>query len=128
VIALGLYRTAAEQGFPEAEFNVGVMHDVGLGTPEDQATAAAWYRKAAEKGHPHAQFTLGNKYAYGEGVPQDYVMAHLWLNLAAAGYPALEIEARNDAIQRRETVAKLMTPSQLADAHRLAREWKPKVR
>jgi TPR repeat protein len=58
-------------------------------------------------------------YANGAGVPQDYVLAHMWFNLAARqGYPSAE--------DHRDTLAKKMTPAQIAEAQRLAREWKPK--
>jgi TPR repeat protein len=63
-----------------------------------------------------------NRHAFpnGQGVPQDDVEAHKWLNLAASretpGYQ--EVYARS-----RDEVAKQMTPAQLAEAQKLAREW-----
>ncbi len=63
-------------------------------------------------------------YGTGQGVPQDYVQAHMWFNLAAAGSPAGEV--RDKAAMIRNTVAKLMTPAQIAEAQRLAREWNPR--
>ena len=58
-------------------------------------------------------------YSRGEGVPQDYVQAHMLFNLAAsAGLPS--------GLKNRDTVAKKMTPAQVAEAQKLAREWKPK--
>ncbi len=58
-------------------------------------------------------------YSAGDGVPQDYVKAHLWFNLAAA-------QGNEDARELRDLWAKKMTPEQIAEAQRLAREWKPK--
>ena len=52
------------------------------------------------------------------GVPQDYVLAHMWFNLSAA-------QGNGDAVKNRDIAAGLMTPDQLAEAQRLAREWKP---
>lgn len=66
-------------------------------------------------------------YYYGRGVPQDYVEAHKWYILAAANYPASETESRNMAAKNRDGVAAMMTPAQIAEAQRLAREWKPKA-
>ncbi len=66
-----------------------------------------------------AQFSLGVMYSKGQGVPQDYVQAHMWVNLAAA--QGLEA-ARNN----RDLASKQMPPAQLAEAQRLAREWKRK--
>ena len=59
-------------------------------------------------------------YADGRGVPQDDVQAHMWFNLAAS---RLTGEQREIAVRGRDSVADRMTPDQLADAERLAREW-----
>jgi TPR repeat protein len=65
-------------------------------------------------------------YAKGEGVPQDYVQAHKWFNLAASRFPASEKENRDKAVENRDRIAAKMTPAQIAEAQKLAREWKPK--
>ena len=86
----------------------------------------SWYRKAAEQGETAAQYNLGAMYNNGQGVPQDYVAAHMWFNLAAASGDKLAVEVRERAAEGRERVAKEMTPAQIAEAQKLAREWKPK--
>ena len=75
-------RRQAEQGDPEAQYNLGDMYINGEGVPEDQAEAAHWFRLAAEQGHAEAQFDLGVMYSQGRGVPQDVVEAVRWLRLA----------------------------------------------
>jgi len=65
-------------------------------------------------------------YVLGSGVPQDYVQAHMWCNLAASQYPDTEAEKRDNAAEFRDRTAALMTPAQIAEAQKLAREWKPK--
>ena len=57
-------------------------------------------------------------YAKGQGVPQDYVRAHMWFNIAAA-------QGDQDAVKNKDRAAALMTPAQIAEAQKLAREWKP---
>ncbi|MCH8039123.1 MAG: hypothetical protein IH977_02110 [Nitrospinae bacterium] len=52
-------------------------------------------------------------------MPQDFVLAHMWFNLAGA-------QGDEDAINERNSLEKEMTPAQLAEAQRLAREWTPK--
>jgi TPR repeat protein len=94
---------------------------------EPQSEAAKWYRKAAEQGLPEAQYFLGVMYHNGQGVPQDYVLAHMWLNLAALRFPASEKKNQEMANKDRDITASEMTPDQIAEAQRLAREWKPKV-
>jgi TPR repeat protein len=63
-------------------------------------------------------------YDKGQGVPQDYVQAHMLFNLAASRFSASEAEDRNKAVKNRDSVASKMTPAQIAEAQKLAREWK----
>jgi TPR repeat protein len=81
-----------------------------------------WYRRAAEQGYIPAQVYLGIRYDQGTGVSQDYIKAHMWFNLAAGASTGKEME---DAAERRELVARKMTPQQIAEAQRLASKWKP---
>jgi hypothetical protein len=100
------------------------MYYEGRGVPQDDAEAARWYRKAAEQGYAEAQFNLGSMYYHGYGVPQDYVQAHMWYKLATSKIPPGE--GRDEAVKNRDIVAKRMTPAQISEAQKLAREWKPK--
>ncbi len=90
----------------------------------DYATALREFRPLAEQGVAEAQFNLGFAYEKGEGVPQDYVHAHMWLNLGASRLPPGTKHTR--AVNNRDILAEKMTPAQIAEAQRLAREWKPK--
>ena len=90
----------------------------------DYATALREWRPLAEQGYAEAQFFLGVMYSEGEGVPQDYSKAHMWFNLAASRYPPGE--DRDRVVNNRDIVAKMMTPAQISEAQKLAREWKPK--
>ena len=78
-----LYRKAADQGLPGAEYNLGVMFDNGNGVPRDSEEALRWYNKAAEQGYSLAQYNLGNLYLNGNGVARDGVEALKWLHKAA---------------------------------------------
>ena len=51
-------------------------------------------------------------------MPQDYVQAHMWYNLATANGDKLAAEFRDG-------LAKQMALAQIAEAQKLAREWKP---
>jgi hypothetical protein len=52
------------------------------------------------------------------------IEAHKWLNLAASRVPAADVDIREKVIKGLDTVATMMTPDQIAEAQRLAREWK----
>ncbi len=122
--ALKEWRPLAEQVDANAQYLLGTKYADGDGVTQDYAEAVKWYRRAAEQGHPIGQHALGYMYLNGQGVPQNYVQGHMWLNLAAAQLgPGL---FRNSAVSGRDEVAKLMTPAEVAEAQRLAREWKPK--
>jgi TPR repeat protein len=120
VHATSLFRAAAESGSPEGQLALGVAYRNGTGVPQDHEEALRWIYKAAEGGSAKARFVLGMMYEEGDGVPKDLVAAHAWLNLAAATLPPEESAL---AAQRRDWLADVMTPAQLAEAHRLAREW-----
>jgi serine/threonine protein kinase len=76
-------RQAAEQGDPEAQFNLGFSYSKGNDVPQNHSEAVKWYLNAAEQGHAQAQQCLGVCYYKGEGVPQDYAEAVRWLRKAA---------------------------------------------
>ena len=108
-------QTLATQGNAIAQFNLGVLHDVGRGVAQDYAQAVKWYRLAAAQGHAGAQFNLGGMYFEGQGVAQDYVRAYQWFTLAGvAGYAG--------AVKNRNSIATLMTPEQITQAQGLARD------
>ena len=93
--------------------------------PEDDALAA-YLRKdyaavlkivkpPALKGEAWAQSWLADAYASGQGVVHDYLKAHSWFNLGAVNGDA-------NAVNNRDVVAKRMTPQQIGDAQKLARD------
>ena len=84
----------------------------------DYATALRLIRPLAEQGDANAQYNLGVFYDNGLGVQQDKVRAYMWFSLSAA-------QGREGAAAVRDLIARLMTPAQIAEAPKLAREWKP---
>ena len=117
--ALREWRPLAEQGDASAQFQLGLLYDNGDGVTRDLASAHQWYEKSAAQGEAKAQFYLGLQSAYGEGGPIDLVQAHIWYSLAAGnGYA--------HAPGYRDDLTRQMTPAQIAEAHKRARDWKPK--
>jgi hypothetical protein len=121
--AVALFRSLAEQGYAGAQFQLGFLYRSGRGVPQDYAEALKWLRRAAAQGNRYAQSNLGFMYRDGEGVPKDYVQAHMWFNLAAAASDFVQVPF---AAEYRDQVATKMTPAQIAEAQKLAREWEPK--
>ena len=62
-------------------------------------------------------------YLLGDGVIQDFVQAHMWVNLAVSKLsPGTDYDR---AVEARALITGQMTSIQIAEAQRLAREWKP---
>jgi TPR repeat protein len=112
------FRMAADQGDAVAEFQLGDQYANGKGVPQDYSEAMIWFGRAAEQDHPIAMLYLGVMYAEGRGVPQDYVRAHMWFSLAAAQGVQRAVKTLNMAERK-------MTPAQITEAQKLARDWKP---
>jgi TPR repeat protein len=126
VKAVKWHRKAADQGRATAQESLGFAYLVGAGVTQDFVEAGKWFRKAAEQGNADAQNRLGAMYKTGLGVPQDYVLAHMWFDLAVSRFRSDDTVNRRLAEDSRNDVAAKMTPAQIAEAQRLAREWKPK--
>ena len=113
--ALKEFRPLAANGNTEAQFQLGLMYDYGMGIVQDDRAAVEWYRKAAEQGYALAQFNLGLIYAKNQGVPVDIVQAYVWFYMAAAG----EYEAAKIYMEEFE---KVMSGEQLTSARAQIRE------
>ena len=85
-------------------------------TRGDFATAMRIMRPLADQGHVTAQTVVGLMYYFNYG--GDYVSAYMWFSLAAAQGNAFAKMFLRDTADK-------MTPGQIAEAQKLAREWKP---
>jgi TPR repeat protein len=106
----------ADKGNADAQYHIAEMWLGGHGVVEDIDKALSLLNKAADSGQVQAIERLGHMYREGWKVPQDYVEAHKWYNIAAS-------LGDDRAKYERDALTKLMTPSQIAEAQKLAREW-----
>ena len=138
-----------KSGTPDSQFNLAMLHQNGLGVPEDRAKALALLQSAAERGSAAAQTVLGTKYAQGDGIArndaeaaqwyekaasQGYVWAQVLLGLAyqsGQGVPKDPVQAYkwfvlaaaagdSNAIKERDFMAAEMPESQILDATKQA--------
>jgi len=117
--AAAWYRKAATAGHAQAQINLATIHMQGEGGASNHTEAAKWFSQAAEQGDAEGQVALGMLYALGRGVESDLVQANKWITLAA--------EQGND--EAKAALAQLstkLTPSQLAESQKLAKEWQAK--
>jgi TPR repeat protein len=86
--AMKWFGKAAEQGFAEAQHNLGSMYDNGEGVEQDYSIAFQWYTKAAQQGYVLSETNLGTLYLFGDGVDIDYNKAYdLFKKAAKQGEP-----------------------------------------
>jgi uncharacterized protein len=150
--ALEEFLPLAQQGSPQARYDLGVLYDNGYGVVQDYSEAAKWYRLAAEQGYARAQYNLAGMYRLGQGVPQSYGDALAWYRLAAdqgharaqhnlgsmyanghgvaqdlvqayMWYFLATANGLDNARQASDMISKWMTPDQIEEAERLAHEW-----
>jgi TPR repeat protein len=117
------FRKAAEQAMAYGQYELGMCYLDGTGVAKDILEGVKWNRQAADQGFALAQNQLGLCYEKGIGVTKDNLEAYKWFNLAAAqdDYNAADIRV---SMAKVET---LLTPEQVAQAQRLAHEFKPVV-
>ena len=76
---------AANNGVPEAQYNLGLLLYQGDGVQRDLYEALQWFRRGAEGGYLPAQRTVGRIYMTGlDTMGQDLDEARTWLSAAAA--------------------------------------------
>jgi len=114
------YRKAAEQNYAPAQYNLGLCYEHGNGVAANRVEAAKWYRKAAEQNYVDAQFNLGMSYEEADPGTEDWAEVYKWLSLAAM--------QGHERAKKFMTVleSKLMTPEQIAQGQKRAREFKPR--
>jgi hypothetical protein len=114
------WRPLAAEGDPIAQFNFGLLYFDGRGVPQSVAEAASWFQRSAEQGYTQAQHNLGAMYGSGQGVKRDYVQAYKWLNICAA-------KGNSGCLSQRDLIARRLNANQIAEAQRLAADFRPKT-
>jgi len=124
--AVRLWKIWAGKGNAEARTLLGAMYWSGEGVPRDHKEAARLYLLAAKQGYARAQNDIGFMLGFGEGIPpRDDIEAYKWLALAIKGYTAKNQERLDQARKDLATLARRMSPAQIAEAERRAKGWKP---
>jgi hypothetical protein len=111
------FTKAAELGYADAQYSLGVLYVNGQGAPLNYTKARELFELAAEQNNASAQYQLGLMYFKGKGLRIDLTEAYKWLTLAGD---------YDDAALYRDYVAKKMSKDQIEEAQALADDWKPK--
>ncbi len=106
---------AAENGNTDAMIFLGRLSRTGVGILQNYSQASNWIQLAAEKGNPEGMLEMGRLCRDGVGVEKSLVMAYAWFNRAAA-------EHNLDAVNERDSIAKILTTEELKQAQQLSSE------
>ncbi len=118
--AFSEWHELAEVGVAEAQLQLAMMYDNGIGVDADQANATKWYQKAADQNESRAQYNLAVIHALGNGIPVDFVGAYLWFALAHASGHA-------DAGAGVTELERHLSPAQLAIARGRIKQWQART-
>src|SRR5690348_14509301 len=69
------FKRAADQGNPDAQFNLGAMYYAGMGVSKNQATALSYFQQAAHHGHTRAIYNLAQMHLNGLGTLRSCALA-----------------------------------------------------
>ena len=123
---------SAAQGNVDGEYLLGLAYGKGQCVTQDFAEANKWFFRSAAQGNAASQCMLGFAYASGRAVTQDGVQALKWYILAAAQSPESQDNPdagvlRDAAIKGRDTLASRLPASEVEEAQKQARDWKPQL-
>jgi TPR repeat protein len=141
--ALTVLEPLAEQGNVEAQLRLGLMYHKGLGVTADSAKAMKWLRLAADQENAQAQFVLATIYwwkndnaetfklllrsaEHGYGYAQDYLGSMSQLTTSRPISGTIARRGVQNAAEKRDLIAKKLTPDEIAQAQKLAQGCKPK--
>ena len=81
--AYRIWKPLADHGDAEAQFNLAILYERGLGVRRDLSEAFELCHLAAAQGMPQAEVELGRMYARGWGTAQRFGEALQWFEKAA---------------------------------------------
>jgi TPR repeat protein len=117
------YREAAEQGLPQAQFELAWYYMRGFGRLGGTDEQFKWLIKAAENNNAEAQWHIGQKHWLDASLhdsDKDLVQAYMWFDLAVSS----DSTDRWGAAKSRDAVGKELTADQIEEAKKLVRDWK----
>lgn len=131
--AARMLKRAAELGNAEAQNALGDLYQSGRGVPKDFEMAARYFAQSAQQGEADGAKNIGLAFARGQGVERNPVQAYFWLGISAldtVSQSISQVDARireqlDDPAAIRDKLARSMKDEDIAEAQRLAREWRP---
>lgn len=131
--ALKFHTQAAMAGNPLSMFDLGSMHEMGLGVQQNIAEAARWYGYSARYGLAQGQYNFATMLERGDGVAKDDVAAYMFFVLAARGgftgvpYDNSSLRIDRNAPTPAESMQRRLSAAQVAEGRARADAFKPEV-
>ena len=114
--AIKWFKLSISNGNALAARQLYEVYSRGYGVAEDYTESKKWLKLSAEMGDVTGQGILGGKYFLGRrGFVEDLVLSHMWFNISVAN--------GSSSTYYKTMVEEYLTPDQLAEAQKLAREW-----
>ena len=118
-------RPLAQQGNPEAQYELGYFYHMGLVGAADFTKARTWYLRSANQGNADAMLQLAKMNGLGQGGPVDKKEAVKWLMIAGDSHKlAPDVAAKAD--ETRAQLAGELDAADLAAATNAAKAFQPK--
>lgn len=103
---------AAKAHSAEAERLLGEAYSKGLGVEKNLSLAFEHYIDAARQLDPIAQYEVARAYSDGRGIDANAISAYMWATLSQSR----ESPVKEQAIELRNDIGKLLTPEQVKKA------------
>jgi uncharacterized protein len=114
------YRQAADNGHPEAQYNLARLYSSGRGVKRDEEQAERWISASAAQGYAPAMADLGKRFATGSGAAKDDQRAYFWLTLAF-------LHGDKSEEKLRAAEAAKLKPAEISTQEHAAQNWKPRM-
>jgi TPR repeat protein len=130
VKALEYHTAAAKSGDARSMFDIGTIHEFGMGVPKSLPEAFKWYKRSADYGHAQGQYNAGTMLEVGEGLEPDPVEAYKYFKLAAAqGFNGVPYDNRRNKVDSNmptpvEALERKLTPEQKAEGEKKVAAFK----
>jgi hypothetical protein len=113
-----LFAASAAQGNRVAQYELGKMYDLGLGTAQDYTKSFEFYKQSSMQRYVPAIVALGKAHELGHGTAVNLLHAHVAYSLA------VEYSAGRSGLDELESVESKLSPADLQKAHEHLKAFK----
>lgn len=113
-----LFAASAAQGNRVAQYELGRIYDLGLGTPKDYIQSFEYYQQSAMQRYAPAYIALGKAHELGHGTAPNLIHAHVSYSLA------VEYSWGGSGKEQLRKLESKMTSAEVQKAHEMLKAFK----